>query len=237
MKYTFIMWCVAAFVAVLALAMMRKWQVSFRKEAFANSNKQQQAKNNPWKGVEAGPVLTLYSQENLHGNIVQFVSEQNNLNTVGFNDMTKSFKLGPYTRVVFYEHPNFQGRSATYENKQDLVLEIKAFKEEHMKGKASSFRLDLVSPYVIAYTGSNRGGDLSKVFSSNIPSLNATWNKKIMSFKLSPFTRVQVFDKGGYKGATKEFTNPSQNVINIDFVGNDWKNKIASMKIEKVYSL
>jgi hypothetical protein len=189
---------------------------------------------NKFAPVVGSPVLIVFSQENNLGNTSRFTGEQSNLVKYGFNDRINSFTLGPYSRVKFYEHVDFQGRAVTYSNQQDLNLNITTFKEDFMKGQASSFKLELIEPYIIAYDGQNLGGSKTKVFGRSSPILT-TWDKQLVSFIISPFTKVTVYDKGGFSGNAKEFKNSTSVPSKILYVGSDWINRILSIKIEQLF--
>jgi hypothetical protein len=182
--------------------------------------------------VDAGPVLVVYTQENQAGTTGRFTSSVDNLVSKGLNDKINSFTLGPYTKVTFYRDTQFRGASVVYENKQDLNLDITSFKEETMKGQASSFKLELIAPYIIAYNGQNLGGSNSKVFGGNKPNLTSDWAGKLVSFQMSPYTRLTVYQKTGFAGNPKVFENnksiPSK-VMNVGRIN------IYSFKLEKTF--
>jgi hypothetical protein len=187
---------------------------------------------NPLSPVDAGPVLVVYTQENKAGTTSRFTSSVDNLVPKGLNDKINSFTLGPYTRVTFYRDTQFKGVSVVYENKQDLNLDITSFKEETMKGQASSFKLELIAPYIVAYNGQNLGGGNSKVFGGNKPNLTSDWSGKLVSFKISPNTRLTTYDKTGFTGTPKVFENNTSKSSKVMSVG---PIKIQSFKLEKTF--
>jgi hypothetical protein len=201
----------------------------------------EEAKNAPPSVVyvDAGPFITVFDNEDLLGNSKSYTGSVDRLD--GFNDKVRSFILGPYTKVTFYQDNNHTGRPVTYENKQDLNLEVRKFidadpiKRSFISGKVSSLKLSIVEPYAIAYSGQNLGGQNSKILSGNIPVLDAKWEKKIQSFKISPFTRVTIYSNRSFGGQSKVYDNASSEEVNMNFVGTWWQDKIASLKVEKMF--
>jgi phenylpyruvate tautomerase PptA (4-oxalocrotonate tautomerase family) len=194
---------------------------------------------------EAGPQVTVFLQQNLSGPSKTFKSSQYDLRKIAIdkdilNDNIRSLKIGPYTKVTLFEHMNYKGNHVTYENKQDIIMDITKIDNQLLDKKASSIKIELVQPYAITYTGDNLGG-LSKVYSGNVPVLSEPFSKKIVSLKLSPYTKLTFFAGRGDKKETQQdpepkvFTNNTQHDKHINFVGAEWNKKIASLKIEKLF--
>lgn len=196
---------------------------------------------------DAGPEVSVFLEENMRGQSKEFKASQSDLrkfaiDKTSLNDNIRSLKIGPFTKVTLYEHINFAGKIITYENKQDIIMDIPKIDDVALEKKASSIKVELYEPHVIAYTGDNLGG-LSKIYSGTIPVLSEPFNKKIVSLKFSPHTKVTVFAGRGYKKESpsqpepKEFINNTSKDMAIKFVGSEWAKNIASMKVEKLFRI
>jgi len=182
---------------------------------------------------DASAEVQIFEGESYTGAQLSFTSDQRQL-----SQKVNSFKLGPFSKITFYEKPNFGGISTTYTNAHDFVLEIPEFNNENtkFKGIIKSFKLQIIQPYAIAYTQTNLGG-ISKIFAGSVPVLSDTWKKHIQSLVLSPYTKITIFDTQAFKGKHQEFVNATQSISKIGFVGNDWKDNISSLKVESIMRL
>jgi hypothetical protein len=175
--------------------------------------------------IDAGPKVTLFSLENFQGESKSFSTSVPSLVKSDFLN-TKSFVLGPFTKVVYFENENFTGRFKEFENKQDLDIKFDRIMLDNagVCFNIASMQIKLVTPYIIAYNGENLGGGKSKIFHTSQPNLTGDWapvgNKSsIMSFKLSPYTNVIMYSEPGYKGERKEFVNQSGQESKVVYMG------------------
>lgn len=187
--------------------------------------------------IDAGPYINVYTSTNGQGNMTTFTSGVSNVSSTNLNGSIMSFDIGPHTRATFFSGINQGGKTVVYENKQDMLLQVPNFQEDYMVGNALSFKLEIIEPYMIAYSGQNLGG-ASKIFSGSVPLLTKEWNNQIQSFSVSPFTKVTLFSGAGFdpSGTQKEYSNPTETVRNVLYVGSAWQTQVSSLKIEALFN-
>jgi hypothetical protein len=186
--------------------------------------------------VDASAYVTLYDQVNSGGNAITFRDNKNILDA-SWNRKVAALGLGPYTKITLYDSPNFKGNSVEYVNKQDIVYQVKEIKDS-MQNKVSSFVIQLLEPHIIAFSQTNLGG-YSKVFSGKVPVLGTDWSGKVVSFTMSPYTKVTVYSRQGFDktGDSKVYVNNTGTKKNVKFVGIKWKNAVNSIKIERTFKV
>lgn len=186
--------------------------------------------------VDASAYINVYSAVGTKGNSATVRNSVSNLGVVGWNEAILSFELGPYTKATFYEHANYSGKHATYQNTQDVVLGVPQFAEQELGKRVSSVKLEIIEPYVIVYSQQNLGGN-SKIYRGHVPTLDETWNKSVVALRLSSFTKVTLYSGQGFdkNSKVKEFTNTSSATRDIRYVGNDLRDSIQSFKVEQTY--
>jgi hypothetical protein len=185
-------------------------------------------------GTDASAYVNLYTQAGNSGSSNTFRETTHTMEHTDIRQPILSADLGPYTRVVFYAADNFEGKSALFENPHDKVLVIPSLAS--LPGNVSSFHLEIMHPYIIAFQEASLGGN-SKIFKGNAAVLDATWTNTVSSFRLCPYGKATVFTGQGFTGTSKTFTNASSLPIDIKYVGKSMENKIASLKVEPLLAL
>lgn len=246
-KQQLLLYCIAFIVVIIILSLVKsishwRWDNSdiplgydknFRYASLEKFEDSKFENQNPY--VDAGAFITLST---LDGGLGVSVTYRGPVSASVPSLMYKasSFSMGPFTRATFYEKPNFKGKHALYENKQDLILQVDTFKETYLQGKVSSVKIELIEPFAIMYNQENLGG-YSKIFTGSLPVLNNNWKNSIVSFMMSPYSKVTLYKSVGYKGVYKEFNNPSGQMYPIKFLGNSWVNTVQSLKVEQLYKV
>ena len=75
-----------------------------------------------YKYNDASAYVQIFSEEGNTGNTLKFTKNNTDISKSTFTGSIKSFTLGPFTKVTFYENAELRGRSVTYVNKQDFYF-------------------------------------------------------------------------------------------------------------------
>jgi hypothetical protein len=186
---------------------------------------------------DAGPRAKIYTEQNFKGNTKTL--EKNVVLDANFASKIKSLMVGPYTKVTIYIGRNYSGESISFDNDHDLWLEIPLFKGQQSKfsNNVKSIKLEIVEPYVIAYTQNNLGG-FSKIFHEKHPILGTEWERKIKSLVISPYTKVTLYKRAGLSPDPSDvdpITNSTANEMKINYVGREADGNIRSLKVQKLF--
>lgn len=186
---------------------------------------------------DAGPRLKIYAEANFRG--ATKTLDKSIVLEPEFSSKVRSIMVGPYTKATLFIGKNYNGKSVSFDNDHDLWLEVPLFKGEQKEfsNGIKSIKLDIVQPYIIAYTQNNLGG-FSKIFHEKHPILGTEWENKIKSLVVSPYTQVTLYRRAGLSPDPKDIVpikNTTPNEMKIQYVGREVDGNIRSLKVEKLF--
>jgi len=79
--------------------------------------------------------IVVYSEQNFEGDSQKFTKDHETLKKDSWNDRIASFKVGPHTRVEFFEHEEYEGKNHSFEK------DHKELKEFNLHKKISAFKI------------------------------------------------------------------------------------------------
>ncbi len=181
---------------------------------------------------KTSPVMITYDKLDFQGDKKVFRQSMDSslLKKNNWNNRIKSISLSPFTRAILYEQ-EYYGESYEFENDQDTIKSINL--PDEISAKISSFKLELIEPYIILYEFENLGGK-SKIFRMNIPIIDST-DIQPNSMVISPYTNILLFDDRNYSGDMKSITNKTDKPYIVKYIGGDWHERLKSIKIAQMF--
>jgi len=163
--------------------------------------------------------IVLHSEADFKGKTLWLSNDAPDLVTLGFNDITSSFVLGPNTYATFYDDINYGGKAfKATQNQEKLGAQF--------NDKISSVKIHLTANHVIAYRDANFSGPFLRIDQDtpNLVSLN--FNDVISSLKVGENTTIVLYRDINYGGPSFELSKDTP------YVGAAWNDQVSSIKFK-----
>jgi hypothetical protein len=163
-----------------------------------------------------------------------------NLVKYKFNDLASSARVGPNTRVIFYQHINYRGKALS------LTSSYANFVRKRFNDMSSSLKISTYVPRprprppvvtrpksgcVIMYEHTNYRGKYMIVCGSIRNFVKLGWNDRVSSVKVGPLTRAVFYEHVNYRGRKITRNSSHKNFVSLRF--NDLASSVKIYKYKK----